>query len=76
MSDVDFADLLEWLDQDENTSSISLYIEGFKDGRKFMDVAKKVSKPVIALKSGVSAHGAAAAASHTGSLAGAAKDPV
>jgi len=73
MSDVDFADLLEWLDQDENTSSISLYIEGFKDGRKFMDVAKKVSKPIIALKSGVSAHGAAAAASHTGSLAGAAK---
>lgn len=73
MSDVDFADLMEWLDQDENTSSISLYIEGFKDGRKFMDVARKVSKPVIALKAGVSAHGAAAAASHTGSLAGAAK---
>lgn len=73
MSDVDFADLLEWLDKDEHTSSISLYIEGFKEGRKFMDVAKKVSKPIIALKAGVSAHGAAAAASHTGSLAGAAK---
>ncbi|MDX9849561.1 MAG: acetate--CoA ligase family protein [Anaerolineaceae bacterium] len=73
MSDVDFADLVEWLDQDENTSSISLYIEGFKDGRKFMDVARKVTKPIIALKAGVSAHGAAAAASHTGSLAGAAK---
>ncbi len=73
MSDVDFADLVEWLDQDEATSCISLYIEGFKDGRKFMEVAKKAKKPVIALKAGVSAHGAAAAASHTGSLAGAAK---
>jgi len=73
MSDVDFADMVEWLDQDENTSCITLYIEGFKDGRKFLEAAKKAKKPVIALKSGVSAHGAAAAASHTGSLAGAAK---
>lgn len=73
MSDVDFADLVEWLDKDDATSCISLYIEGFKDGRKFMEVAKKATKPVIALKAGVSAHGAAAAASHTGSLAGAAK---
>ncbi|MRS05844.1 CoA-binding protein, partial [bacterium] len=59
--------------KDDATSWISLYIEGFKDGRKFMEVAKKAKKPVIALKAGVSAHGAAAAASHTGSLAGAAK---
>lgn len=73
MSDVDFADLIEWLDEDENTSCISLYIEGFKDGRRFIEVAQKTKKPIIALKSGVSAHGAAAAASHTGSLAGAAK---
>ena len=72
-SDVDFADLIEWLDEDENTTCISLYIEGFKDGRRFIEVAQKTKKPIIALKSGVSAHGAAAAASHTGSLAGAAK---
>ena len=73
MSDVDFADLVEWLDEDDNTSCISLYVEGFKDGRKFMQTAKNAKKPIIALKAGVSAHGAAAAASHTGSLAGAAK---
>ena len=73
MSDINFADTIEWLDQDENTSCISLYIEGFKDGRRVIDVSRKGKKPIVALKSGVSAHGAAAAASHTGSLAGAAK---
>ena len=73
MSDVTFADLIEWFDQDEDTSSIALYIEGLKNGRRFIDVAQKTHKPIVALKSGVSAHGAAAAASHTGSLAGAAK---
>ena len=73
MSDVDFADIVEWLDSDPNTSCITLYIEGFKDGRAFIEAARKASKPIVALKAGVSAHGAAAAASHTGSLAGAAK---
>lgn len=73
MSDVDFADLITWLDTDENTACITLYIEGFKDGRRFIEAGKKATKPIIALKAGVSAHGAAAAASHTGSLAGAAK---
>ena len=73
MSDVNFADTIEWLDQDEKTKCISLYIEGFKQGRKVIEAAKKAKKPIIGLKSGISAHGAAAAASHTGSLAGAAK---
>ena len=73
MADVNFADLITWLDQDENTACICLHIEGFKDGRAFIDACQKTNKPVIALKAGVSAHGAAAAASHTGSLAGATK---
>lgn len=73
MSDVDFADMVEWLDQDEATACISLYIEGFKNGRRFIEASKAVNKPIIALKAGVSSHGAAAAASHTGSLAGAGK---
>jgi acetyltransferase len=73
MSDVDFADCIRWLDRDENTSCMTLYIEGFKDGRAFIEAGQNASKPIIALKAGVSAHGAAAAASHTGSLAGAAK---
>jgi len=73
MADIDFADVIEWLNQDEKTKCISLYIEGLKDGRRFMEKCKESTKPIIVLKSGVSAHGAAAAASHTGSLAGAAK---
>ncbi|MBN1486792.1 MAG: acetate--CoA ligase family protein [Anaerolineae bacterium] len=73
MSDVNFGDMVEWLNANENTACISLYVEGLKDGRHFMEAARSASKPIIALKSGVSAHGAAAAASHTGSLAGSGK---
>ncbi len=72
MADVDFADIIDWLQDDPAVNCISLYIEGLKDGRRFMEVCRNSKKPIIALKSGVSAHGAAAAASHTGSLAGAA----
>jgi acetyl coenzyme A synthetase (ADP forming)-like protein len=73
MADVDFADLIEWLEEDEATTCTCLYIEGIKDGRKFIDSCRKAKKPIIALKAGNSAHGAAAAASHTGSLAGSSK---
>ena len=73
MSDVDFADIIDFLEEDKDTYCISLYIEGLKDGRRFIESARRAKKPVIALKSGISAHGAAAAASHTGSLAGATK---
>lgn len=72
-SDIDDADLLEYFETDENTGAILIYMEGVKDGRKFMEVAKKVSmkKPIIIIKAGRSERGAKAAASHTGSLAGA-----
>ncbi len=73
MCDVDIADIIDWLNEDKNTTCVSLYIEGLKDGRKFIKSGRNAKKPIVALKSGVSAHGAAAAASHTGSLAGAAK---
>ncbi len=73
MSDVNFSDIISYLSEDEATSCISLYVEGLKDGARFIKEARKCKKPIVVLKSGVSAHGAAAAASHTGSLAGAAK---
>lgn len=70
MSDINFGDLVAWLNEDENTNCITLYIEGLQDGRRFIEESSKATKPIVVLKSGVSAHGAAAAASHTGSLAG------
>ncbi|MEM3067607.1 MAG: acetate--CoA ligase family protein [Thermoplasmata archaeon] len=74
MSDLDFADVIEYFKNDEDTKCISLYVEGIKNGRKFIDVCKKIlEKPIVALKSGISERGSIAAASHTGSLAGSGK---
>ncbi len=73
MSDIDFGDSINYFAQDESTKAISLYIEGVKNGRKFIEAGRNAGKPILAIKAGVSAHGAAAAASHTGSLAGSAK---
>jgi len=71
-ADVSEIDLIRYLSEDEDTNVILLYIEGIKDGRKFIEVAKEVSmkKPVIALKSGTTSQGVKAVSSHTGSLAG------
>ncbi len=70
MGDVDFSDLLNYLDKDDDTDAITLYIEGIPEGREFLKAAKKCSKPVIALKGGRSEAGSKATSSHTGSLAG------
>lgn len=72
MADLDFAELMEYLADTEEDKAIALYIEGVRDGRKFIEIAKRVTKkkPVIALKAGKSESGARAASSHTGSLAG------
>ncbi|WP_048151578.1 acetate--CoA ligase family protein [Palaeococcus ferrophilus] len=71
--DVDDADLMDYFIHDDATKVVTFYIEGVKDGRKFIESAKRISqvKPVIALKSGRTEYGAKAASSHTGSLAGA-----
>ncbi len=73
--DVDEADLTEYLANDKDTEVICCYFEGVKEGRKFYNIAKKVSnrKPVIVLKGGTTSEGTSAVASHTGSLAGAAE---
>ncbi|HDI86536.1 MAG TPA: acetyl CoA synthetase [Candidatus Korarchaeota archaeon] len=71
-SDIEDSDLLLWLSEDEDTDVILVYMEGVKEGRRFMEVARRVTpkKPVIVLKAGRSARGSMAASSHTGSLAG------
>ncbi|MEA3560241.1 MAG: CoA-binding protein, partial [Candidatus Omnitrophota bacterium] len=71
-SDLDAPDFIAWAGRDSGTRAITLYIEGFNNGRYFFEVAKKVSaiKPIISLKAGRSAAGSRAVNSHTGSLAG------
>ncbi len=73
-TNVDESDLIDYLGNDEKTKVICLYVEGIKNGRKFIEIAKKVSKkkPIIALKGGITEEGSKATLSHTGSLAGAA----
>ncbi len=75
MADLDESDFMAYLGDDPKTGVITGYIEGVKDGRKFFNTAKEVTlkKPVVILKSGRTEAGAKAAASHTGSLAGAYK---
>ncbi len=70
MADLDMADFIDALNQDPYTTAISLYVEGLKDGRKFLKSAQSSQKPIIAIKAGVSQRGELATASHTGSLAG------
>jgi len=71
-ADISEAEALEYLGNDDATKVILMYMEGCRDGRRFLEAAKSVSgkKPIIIIKSGSSARGALAAASHTGSLAG------
>ena len=71
-SDLDFLDYLRYVEKDPKTKAIIMYIEQITDGKAFMDVVTEVakSKPVIAIKSGSSRRGQAAASSHTGSLSG------
>ena len=72
MADLDESDFMEYLKDDKATRVITAYLEGVKDGRKFLEVARNATKkkPVVILKSGRTEAGAKAAASHTGSLAG------
>jgi len=70
--DIDEADLLDILEDDENTRAVMAYIEGITNGERILESLTRVAKkkPVIVIKSGRSKRGAMAAASHTGSLAG------
>jgi len=77
-ADAAFCDMLDYLAQDPDTDSIVMYVEAAGHAadfspRAFISAARAAArvKPVIAIKSGRSAAAAAAAASHTGALAGA-----
>jgi acyl-CoA synthetase (NDP forming) len=71
-SDIDDSELLRYLTEDDETKIIMAYIEGVRDGRRFLDALSYATKkkPVIVLKGGRSQAGSRAALSHTGSIAG------
>ena len=70
--DVDESDLFEYFAEDRETHIVAAYVEGVRDGQRFLRVLKRLSavKPVIVVKGGCTGAGAVAASSHTGSLAG------
>jgi acetyl coenzyme A synthetase (ADP forming)-like protein len=71
-SDVSEIDLIDYFCGDTETRVISLYVEGVKDGSKFMETGRRAvqTKPVVVLKPGTTEKGRKAAESHTKSIAG------
>ena len=73
-ADLDFCDFARYLLDDDDTKVIAGFVEGFRDGRKFVEVARLAAergKPIVLIKIGRSELGARAAGSHTAALTGA-----
>ncbi len=73
-ADLHFEDYLEYVGRDDRTKVVLGYVEGLREGRRFLRLAREITrkkKPVVILKAGRSDDGAKAARSHTGALAGA-----
>lgn len=70
--DINETDILEYLGTDDNIKVIAMYLEDIKAGRRFIDVARRITKtkPIIVLKGGRTDIGRKMAASHTASIAG------
>jgi acetate---CoA ligase (ADP-forming) len=71
-TDIEAADLLEYLAGDPDTKVISIYVEGVRDGKRFLNALRAASraKPVLVLKGGVSDSGCKAVLSHTAAVTG------
>ena len=65
-------DVLDALGDDSQTAAVLVYLEGIGDGRRFLDVMRRITpkKPVVVLRGGLTEYGCRAAASHTGAMAG------
>ena len=71
-ADLHLEDYVEYLAKDDQTKIIAAYVEGLREGRRFFQLAKKITKekPIIIMKAGATEGSAKAAKSHTASLAG------
>jgi acetyl coenzyme A synthetase (ADP forming)-like protein len=71
-ADIDEVDILHYLEDDQTSKCIAIYIEGTNRGRELSEALKEITakKPVIVLKGGMTPEGQSAALSHTGILAG------
>jgi acyl-CoA synthetase (NDP forming) len=72
-SDLDILDFMEYLVSDKNTKVIAVFMEGLKDGKRFMSIANlalQERKPLVIMKVGKTEKGTRTAASHTGALSG------
>jgi acyl-CoA synthetase (NDP forming) len=71
-ADLHFEDYLEYLGQDEETKVILGYVEGLREGQRFLRLAREITKrkPVVIMKVGRTDSGARAARSHTAALSG------
>lgn len=70
--DLTESDYLDYFAQDSETTIITMYVEGVKDGRRFLESLRRAAsiKPVIVVKGGKGQAGARMTSSHTASLAG------
>ena len=71
-ADLELADFMEFLAEDEHTRVVTLYVEGFKDPPRFLEAAdglNEAGKPVLMVKAGRTEKGARVAFSHTASVA-------
>lgn len=71
-ADVTLSDTLEYFGNDQETKCVAMYIENVVNGKRFMDVARRIArkKPILAIKAGRTDVGSKAVSSHTGNLAG------
>ena len=69
--DIEESEALEYLGSDPETNAIFIYLESLKKPRRFLEVARQVTrhKPVFMLKGGRTAEGAKAAVAHTAAMA-------
>ncbi len=70
--DVSINEIVEFMGNDEAIGVIGIYVEGIRDGRRFLEIAKQITprKPIVVWKGGTTEEGKQAVLSHTGAMAG------